>query len=79
MNNLYKSLLFVTLLTILVISLIPAITITHAQEKKIVLRIHGWWMLPRRYNPFAPKSLNIVGIFFERLAMWNKMKNEFEP
>ena len=79
MNNLYKSILFVMLLTILVISLIPATTITQAQEKKIVLRTHGWWMPPRRYNPFAPKSLNIVGIFFERLAMWNKMKNEFEP
>jgi len=47
----------------------------------VTLYTHGWWQPPpaRRFNPFAPKSIRITGLIYERLAFWDKMKNEYLP
>ncbi|RLG81679.1 MAG: hypothetical protein DRO40_09350 [Thermoprotei archaeon] len=72
------------MLSILLFSLIiPIVTpaIAEAQDQEIVLKTHGWWQPPpvRRFNPLAPKSIVISGVIYERLAIWNKMSNTYEP
>jgi len=72
------------MLSIIMFSLIiPAVApaLVKAQDQEIVLRTHGWWQPPpiRRYNPLAPKAIVISGIIYERLAIWNKMSNTYEP
>ncbi len=68
------------LLAIILLSITVPLT-SMAQKKEIVLYTHGWWQPPpaRRYNPFAPKSIMITGLIYERLAFWNKLNNTYIP
>ncbi|HDD26508.1 MAG TPA: hypothetical protein ENF75_05425, partial [Acidilobales archaeon] len=58
-----------------------AIYVVSAQKPEVVLYTHGWWQPPpaRRLNPFAPKSIYITGLIYERLAFWNKLSNTYVP
>ncbi len=72
--------LVLILLGVILASLVAPLA-SMAQTKEVTLYTHGWWQPPpaRRYNPFAPKSIVITGLIYERLAFWNKLNNTYFP
>lgn len=78
-----ETLSLIILLTIIFSIVVPVIAPVpaKAQDQEVVLRTHGWWQPPpvRRFNPLAPKAIVISGVIYERLAIWNKMSNTYEP
>ncbi len=79
-TDLLCKLIPIMIVAVLVLS-IAATYATLAQTREVVLYTHGWWQPPpaRRLNPFAPKSIRITGLIYERLAFWNKLSNTYTP
>lgn len=75
------SLAVVVATALAVLSMLIPSPVSVKAQREVVLYTHGWWQPPprNRFNPFAPDSIVIGGLVYERLAFWISMTNEYKP